>query len=240
MPVAPNVKTENMPTNQWHEKLRLTEYQSLRTEMQDNKKFVFERPFFIIGVVGIAGLKMEESPYFSLLPSFLIFLLGLNLAFTANRLLSNARIAGYLAAIVEPAIDWIGWENALRCYRSWSNAQSELRKSIAAQKYHDRRAGIDRALYFLPLLMLHIVPVVFGLIVFCWNFYQRPPVGVPRYITLVLTIVAAVYFCVVSAFKFQPSKLSERLEIERSIWRAVYQWDKADKHTVGSEHTVSR
>src|SRR5690348_7571510 len=91
--------------------IRSSEYASLRQEMLDNKKLIFERPFIIIGGIGLAVLKFETSPLMLVLPSFLIFLLCINLSLTANRLRSNARISGYLAAIIEPGISWIGWEN---------------------------------------------------------------------------------------------------------------------------------
>jgi small-conductance mechanosensitive channel len=208
-----------------HEQFRLLEYNALRQEMQDNKKFVFERPFIIIGGIGLAALQLQHSTFIWLLPSFFVFLLCLNLAFTANRLLSNARISGYLSAIVEPSVIWVGWENALRLYRAWSNAKTPLRKSLESEEYNDKRAQSDRMLFFFPLLMLHVVPAVFAIISFGWA-YSNAEKGeqVIQTITLWLTLASAVYFLFLVLWKFLPYKMSARLEIERSIWLAVHKW----------------
>lgn len=68
------------------------EYETLRQELSDNKKYVFERPLLIITAAFIFSDFVLETPFAMLFPILVIYLLLFNLKFTRNRLNSSARI----------------------------------------------------------------------------------------------------------------------------------------------------
>jgi len=84
--------------------------------MRGNKQFIIERPFLV--VAGMAGVFASASPGNATLAAIvaLSILLCANFSLTVNRMRSSARISGYIAAVLEPGICWVGWENALREY----------------------------------------------------------------------------------------------------------------------------
>jgi hypothetical protein len=99
--------------------MRIEEYGILRNELLQNKQYVFERPLLIITAAGVAAVQLSDAPSVLLLPVLLIVLLLINLWFTVNRLKSIARIAAYIAVVLESAPKaWIGWEGALRKHRN--------------------------------------------------------------------------------------------------------------------------
>lgn len=75
------------------------EYELLRNELNDNKKYVFERPLIIFTAACIFLDYISNTGYIMLFPCLIILLLLFNLHFTANRLNSNARIIAYIRYI---------------------------------------------------------------------------------------------------------------------------------------------
>ena len=70
------------------------EYDTLRKELSESKKYVFERPLVIVGV-GLGLLTTQTVTYGVVLAASLSGLLLFNLWFTVNRLMSVARIVAY-------------------------------------------------------------------------------------------------------------------------------------------------
>ncbi len=85
------------------------EYQTLRQELLESRKYVFERPLLIL-TAGAAGLNTLKSEYLPLLPVGLGILILFNLWFTINRLLSAARITSYIQLELEE-----------RCHGPWND-----------------------------------------------------------------------------------------------------------------------
>ena len=108
------------------------EYKSLREEMLQAKKYVFERPLFI-AAIATAGWRAIDKEFIFLLLVLVSSLLLFNFWFTVNRLLSAARIAAYIQLEIEERSHghWIGWETCLREYRLWLNDErSKKREEI--------------------------------------------------------------------------------------------------------------
>jgi hypothetical protein len=107
------------------------EYNFLRTELETNKKFVFERPLLIIGT-GMAALgTLYDVKAILLGPIPFLTILYFNLWFTENRLKSSARIVAYLQLVHETKqLVTPGWESALRAYRRTNVEEAtELRQA---------------------------------------------------------------------------------------------------------------
>jgi hypothetical protein len=94
------------------------EYESLRNELNDNKKYVFERPILIFTAACFVFDYVSKTDYVMLFPCLIILLLLFNLHFTANRLNSNARIIAYIRLFIEKRQPSnYQWETFLDAYR---------------------------------------------------------------------------------------------------------------------------
>ncbi len=61
------------------------EYNTLREELLQAKKYIFERPLVIVAL-GVGGIKIVPGAYWALLPLVLSGVLLYNFWFTANRI----------------------------------------------------------------------------------------------------------------------------------------------------------
>lgn len=100
------------------------EYESLRQEQNENRKYVFERPLLIV-TAGFVLFQYTTKSHFTLIfPVIFIFLMLFNLAFTRNRLQSSARIVAYLRLMIEEqdSSDY-KWETFLSKYREFEETK---------------------------------------------------------------------------------------------------------------------
>ena len=127
------------------------EYNGLRLELAENKKYVFERPLITISA-GFAAFAIVGKDYWWFIPPVIIFLLLFSLKFTINRMESSARIVAYIQLFLEREGAPFGWERFLRLYRIVDNLLSKknyhsLSKQIEIQietqleKYTPRNFG---------------------------------------------------------------------------------------------------
>jgi len=93
------------------------EYEFLKKEADDNKRYVFERPLLITASLPLL-LTLTNSIFYWFIIPLIVFLLIFNFWFTVNRLNSFARIIAYIQVYIEKNQNYIGWENYLRKYRS--------------------------------------------------------------------------------------------------------------------------
>ena len=97
------------------------EYDTLRHELNENKRYIFERPLLIFSSALVLFKLSPDILFAALIPGFFIFLLVFNLHFTYNRLLSSARIIAYIRLHIEcdhTKIDEFYWETFLDNYRN--------------------------------------------------------------------------------------------------------------------------
>lgn len=206
--------------------LRLSEYESLRSELLENKRYVFERPLAVMAVAGIAGLQLKANPYVVAILSFLIWVLLVNLWFTVNRLRSNARIIAYLNLAMEPhnTIEWIGWESSLRLHRRWMKIYEHKDKERDAEirKFMDKEASPDSMVFYPVMLGLHFVPVLFS--VAASLLLLRGNNGPVSMMLCVVTILSALVFVGFVVGPWNPTKMTGLIEQHRATWLAVNNW----------------
>ena len=112
------------------------EYESLRQELSENRKYVFERPLIIISVALVFFEYISKTSFIMLFPNIIIFLLLFNLKFTSNRLNSNARIVSYLRLFMEKKDPSnYKWETFLSKYRD-DDKKKGLRYYPIIYKFH--------------------------------------------------------------------------------------------------------
>lgn len=182
-----------MNEESYRETAMMHEYDTLRSELLQNKKYVFERPLLIITAAGVASVQLSGNPSVLLLPFLLICVLLINLWFTVNRLRSMARIAAYIDAVLEGAPNaWIGWENSLRKQRMWTKKHSleDRRKSLS--KHIKEEAIPDAMMFYGPLLLLHVVTVFVALAVACLTLAAKSEL--PEIASFAATSGAAIVF----------------------------------------------
>jgi len=106
------------------------EYETLRNELLQGKKYVFERPILII-TGSFAIVQFIDKQYALYFPLVIIGLLFFNLWFTINGIDSMARIVGYIQLVLEDKdVKWHGWETSLRNYRKWLKGNDFQNKKI--------------------------------------------------------------------------------------------------------------
>lgn len=207
------------PDSQHTASLRIAEYESLRNEMLLNKQHIFERPLLIIGAAGVAASQLQGESLIYFLPAALIAFLWLNVQFTSDRIRSTARIVAYISVFHETnRFKWVGWENALREYRSWENKNKKKRQEIIESS----RTKSDRpkALVFYPsVYWIHIIPAFFCLIATAGVlFIKNENIG---RIAAVVTGALFISF-VIATWKYNPNVMSSSIEEQREMWHAVF------------------
>jgi hypothetical protein len=209
--------------------IRTAEYESLRQEVLQNKRFVFERPLAIIAAAGLAALQLSASPSMLALPPLVILVLCVNLWFTANRIWSNARIVGYIAVALEPGsgYTWMGWENALRLHRKWTKTHSPEQRQKRIKPHLAFDTMPDSMMFYPMLLGLHVVPVVFAFTALLLTITWNHPIA--ESVMLVATILSASCFVALCLGPHRPHKMTHLIEEQRATWLAVFAESKANK-----------
>ena len=208
---------EEKKVTQTESDIRTAEYESLRQEMLQNKKYVFERPLVIIGAVGLAAAQLSGTPAAVTLPVLLVALLWLNLWFTANRLRSTARIVAYVGLVLEvPEREWIGWENALRLHRVWTKTHPIKDQGELIRLHLDPKAIPDAMMFYPILLWLHVLPVCVG--IFASGLHALAIPKAPEIGGFILATLLGVGFAAICGGPFRPKRMNAMIEIQRAIW----------------------
>jgi hypothetical protein len=199
------------------------EYQTLRQELLESRKYVFERPLLIL-TAGVAGLNSLKSEYVPLLPIGLGILILFNLEFTVNRLLSAARIVAYIQLELEERYSgsWKGWETCLREFRRWIKLHSLASKLYSLERKKpvdpDFDEGIGDALMYYPAIFnLHV-----GLMLIAMAG-SAVLAGAKTWLTLLCLATSILlgawfaHYC----WQYRPSFIKTMLERDRVIWKHV-------------------
>jgi hypothetical protein len=203
------------------QQLMSAEYSSLRDELLRNKQYVFERPLVIVTVAGIASVQLSGEPSVVFLPLLLSTLLLSNLWFTVNRLRSTARIAAYVAVVLEPASDaeWIGWENSLRLYRIWRKTNTAEEQKSKTQKHINIKAIPDAMMFYPALWWLHVATASVALLVSICSVCKA--VTALTLLAFVLTLLASGMIGWFGLGPYHPSKMRDLIEVDDAVWKVV-------------------
>jgi hypothetical protein len=202
--------------------MRLLEYTSLREEMAQNKKYIFERPLLIVTALGVALIQLEANAYLAIiLPFLLIVTLWTNLVLTVNRLGSSSRIAAYILVVLEPFSDmeWIGWERALRQHRIWMEKNSDKLDDI--YKEHSNPSAVpDSKMFYNPLVCFHLVIIAIAIVISLFLSYTAQNVWNLSW--SVLSLATTGLFVYFYKRKYNFDKIFGSIERERIIWLAAF------------------
>jgi hypothetical protein len=179
------------------------EYNSLRNELLQGKKYVFERPLLII-TLSFAGLNFMDKAYVAYLPPMAIGLLMFNLWFTVNRMRSIARIVAYIQIELEEKLwrPWLGWETCLRHYRMWGKEHRDDQQELV-ESWIDRNAVPDAIGYYPTIFIMHVAVVLLLLIGSLLALLNNP--STHAFILFALTFLTVIWFSL-SALKWRPNR----------------------------------
>jgi hypothetical protein len=193
------------------------EYDTLRSELLEAKRYIFERPL-IIAALAAAGVQFLDKPPAVILPSVVALLTTFNFWFTVNRVHSASRIVAYIQLVLEPLGDlkWLGWETSLRKYRKWLNDNPDSPAFVDSKV--DQTAVPHALMYYGALYSFHVVLVSSAMVVAVGLFVQhQSPIRIGFFLTtLALTIWSLKFFK-----DSRPSRLKGLIERNRIIWENV-------------------
>jgi hypothetical protein len=206
------------------------EYEALRTELNENRKYVFERPLVILTVTLIGFQNVDNPAYLLLLPSLMIFLLIFNLHFTSNRVNSSARIISYIRIFIEQDNSKsFFWETFLSLYRK-SDKIIDIKSKENEWKQSDKSLR-DKALRYYPIIFYFHVFII--IILFCIEFFEYsynsslnnsnliPEKQIIAIIPLVINIISLIYFIAIWKFSY-PRKVNKIFFREGVIVQKIY------------------
>ena len=195
------------------------EYKTLREELLQAKKYVFERPL-LIAAMAAAGSRGLDREFLMLLLVLAAALLLFNFWFTVNRVSSGARIAAYIQLEIEERSHgrWVGWETCLREYRRWLKDDPAKRRAEVDAAL-DTGAIPDALMYYPPIYLLHIgLMALAACLAVTLAVRDRTWLSVISML-LVLSLAGcfSAYLC-----RYSPSKMRALIERNRVIWTCVF------------------
>ena len=215
------------------------EYQTLRDELLQAKKYVFERPLLILAL-SIAGMNAVKIDYLVLLLPFSAILLHFNFSFTVSRLQSAARIAAYAHIELEGgAIDhWVGWESCLRYYRRFLNENKNITAEeilIEIEKTNKMIYVPSGLMHYHQIFYLHLTIMILAALsaaVFALITLIGPTLDLTRVlITVFSSILTLAFFAsfIRICWKNKPSKVRSLIERNRYLWEKTFQLMKENE-----------
>jgi hypothetical protein len=200
------------------------EYDSLREELNQSKKYVFERPLVIVGV-GVALITTVSGQYGPPLAAVMTGLLLFNFVFTVNRLMSSARIVAYIQVVLEGDAKWRGWETSLREYRIWLNDNPEAKKRIVERELN-QKAVPDALMYFPMIYNIHIALVFLCLVAaVLLTLRQASGINIVATVLIVPLVILFFRYCM----RWKPSTMRSLIERNIVIWEHALGLRKANE-----------
>ena len=190
------------------------EYDYLRREIDENKKYVLERPFLTIGLGAAAAGSLKEN-FVHIIPPLIIFLLSFNLWFTINRLTSSARIVAYIQVFIEEGKTYIGWKNFLRKYRAFIKSQDARTFKQLIRKQLNAKGAPDSFRFYNVIWWFHAVSICTCLFISIY-LYVKLDHRFEAFITMLASGAGFLFALIITLRNWFP-KMKYSIEIERTI-----------------------
>lgn len=199
------------------------EYQTLRQELLESKRYVFERPL-VIAAAGIAALGAFEEGQAAPVPLVVTGLLLFNLWFTVNRLRSASRIVAYIQLQLErePIAPWRGWETALRDYRMWLKRHDA---EAVARNEMEKDAIPDALMYYPAIHRLHLGIASLAIASTVYVLMRSPT---PLSIACAGGTILLAIWLSIHAVRYRPANMKDLIERNRVIWKQVLEEQSAN------------
>ena len=190
------------------------EYETLREELLQAKKYIFERPL-LIAAIAAAGSRELNREFLLIILVLTAALLLFNFWFTINRIFSSARISAYIQLELEERMygRWIGWETCLREYRKWKNLNEK-------NPQPDPDFIPFTFMYYKEIYMLHI-----GLMALTVSISLILAIHDHTWLSITAAVFVLVLLCMfaIAVLRFKPSRIIALIEVNRRIWISVFE-----------------
>lgn len=189
---------------------KIHEYDAIRCELRENKKFIFERAaLIIVGILAIIN-HVNDPIIYIFLPTIAIGLLIYNLLLTTNRFISSAHMAAYIAQFHEGDLEnyWFGWERYLYQYRRF-NADPEMKDVIEKIKkqFNDSKEPKSKYLFnYHRIFKFHVYCSAIFLILAGYNVWNNLSAGNLILIILSMLLIFLNIFLVIKYFSNRNSE----------------------------------
>ena len=162
---------------------------------------------------------------------FLSYLLYFNLAFTAKKLRSDARIIAYIQVYHENCSEhWIGWETSLRNYRYWMEDHKKDLDNWLKKNAHREYVHAEDWFY-IQIYRFHAI-FIFFLLVMCgaiaYNTISVESVESIKPIEafIIIPIYVGFFYYIYKNNSLHPSKSETLIEDEIAKWLDVCKLEK--------------
>ena len=213
------------------------EYSTLREEMLQAKRYVFERPL-LIAALGAGGFGAISPEYVG---GFVLALAGLivfNFWFTVNRLMSAARIVAYIQLVLEgsPPDAWIGWESSLRYYRKWLRRNPTRAGTIVAEEM-EKDAAPDAMQHYPPIYRLHVAMMAAAVLAAAVLAVR---VGSGANVVSAVGVLGLGVIFARDCHRYRPAFVSSLIERNRVIWTHVFAFIQDANRSAGGDDSQAR
>lgn len=225
--------------------IRSEEYRSLNEEHKKNREYIFERPLLIATfIAGLAQYIINIEPkatqttqvmkIITLL--FLSYLLYNNLAFTAKKLRSDARIVAYIQVYHENCSGhWIGWETSLRNYRHWVKSKGEglkcwLKENVKEDFVYSKDWFYIQIYKFHAFFIFYLVimcgVIAYNMILVEYNMILVESIKTIEDFIIIISIYVGIFYNIYKKNSLHPSNFETLIEDEIAIWNEVCKQEK--------------
>lgn len=190
------------------------EYETLREELLQAKKYIFERPLLITAIAA-AGSRELNREFLEIILVLTAALLLFNFWFSVNRIFSSARIIAYIQVELEERGygRWVGWETCLREYRKWRNQKIKYPQPDANYIPHT-------FMYYREIYMLHIGLMALAV---CISLILAIRYHTWLSITTAVSVLLLLCMFAIAILRFNPRRIRALIETNRLIWISVFE-----------------
>lgn len=217
------------------------EYDAIRAELRENKKFIFERA--AIAVIGIAALlKFTNEPIVFLLPTIAIGLIMYLLLFIANRFSSSAHMAAYISRYHEGDLreKWFGWENYLDRFRRFQNdscaetIKNKIKKNFDKQTKSKYLFNYDRIYKFHKYIIIGFILISFYYLIYSYMSFSDPHQAQDRMalffiivqiILVSFNLIITIIFFIIQKKEIHPKNVVTKIDYYRVVCEELLKYN---------------
>lgn len=195
------------------------EYDTLRAELLEAKRYMFERPFAIAAAAAV-GIQFLDKPERVTIPLVVAFLAVFSLWFTVDRLRSASRIVAYIQLVLEPPSThvWVGWETSLRHYRAWLKSRTQAEVARYVRDNVEAAAVPDALMDYSTLYYSHLVLIGSAVVGAVFQLAGDPSARIVAFSAGAIVVSASSLMCL---SEWRPSRVCGAIERDLVIWNAV-------------------
>ncbi len=203
------------------DELKHLEYESLREELNNEKRYLFERPVLLF--FGLIALEfLHEGRITLFLPAVIGLVFTYSYSFSISRILNMTRIVAYLQVVHEQRYRgiFVGWESYLDFQRQYLK---DSKYSPKGERWKEQRSFAN------GILGMHLVLLILADFIYYYEAFQNYSYIDAEIIAAIASNVGLLFIAMVwiALKKIRPSDVAKYISAEKQTIRHVV--DKIDK-----------